>query len=133
MIEATLSNPTAPIRDDLAIRWTALACELHRRRTVVLYILTHGQCHIPVETVQQLRGLAFLYGVFVLPSQGVAVSYAPLLHHAEIVDEEALSNRVERRRRALGIVEGAGQPGSPKGAPSAASASPGAPPRAVRS
>jgi len=80
-----------------------------RRRTVVLYILTHGQCHIPVETVQQLRGLAFLYGVFVLPSQGVTVSYAPLLHHAEIVDEEALSNRVERRRRALGIVEGAGQ------------------------
>jgi hypothetical protein len=76
-----------------------------RRRSVVVYILTHGQCHIPVETVQQLRQLAALYGIFILPKAGAPIDYAPLLHRAEIVDENALANRAERRRRALGIVE----------------------------
>jgi hypothetical protein len=79
-----------------------------RKRKVVLYILTHGECHIPVEIVTQLRQLAVLYGVFVLPSQGMAIDYAQLLHHAEIIDDDSLSNRAERRRRALGFVEIAG-------------------------
>jgi uncharacterized protein (DUF58 family) len=87
-----------------------LAAELarlrrERRRNVVVYILTHGQCHIPVETVQQLRQLAVLYGIFILPKAGAPIDYAPLLHRTEIVDETALANRAERRRRALGIVE----------------------------
>ena len=76
-----------------------------RRRSVVLYFLTHGQCHIPVEIVQQLRALATLYGVFILPSGGVPIDYAPLLHRAEIVDETTLGNRTLRRDRALGIVQ----------------------------
>jgi hypothetical protein len=76
-----------------------------RRRSVVVYILTHGECHIPVDTVQQLRQLAALYGIFMLPKAGVPIDYAALLHRTEIVDETALTNRAERRRRALGIVE----------------------------
>jgi hypothetical protein len=81
------------------------------RRGVVLYILTHGQCHIPVDTVTRLRDLAVLYGVFVRPSQGIPIDYAPLLHKAQIVDESVLRSRPARRRAALGIVEGASRGG----------------------
>src|SRR5262249_21421479 len=57
-----------------------LSVELSRlrreeRRQVVCTIITHGQCHIPVETVQQLRREAYLYGIFILPSSDVTLEY----------------------------------------------------------
>src|SRR5262249_50424602 len=88
-----------------------------QRRSVIVYILTHGQCHIPIEIVTRLRKLAVLHGVFMLPSQNMAIDYAPLLHHTEIVDEAALVSRSERRRRALGIVDRVGEAEPPGGAP----------------
>src|SRR5262249_55122043 len=69
------------------------------RRQIVVYIITHGQCHIPVEVVQQLRREAYLYGIFILPSSDVSLEYLDQLHRHQIVDEEALSSRKGRRDR----------------------------------
>ncbi|MGZ7079843.1 MAG: hypothetical protein ACXVJT_10555, partial [Thermoanaerobaculia bacterium] len=78
------------------------------RRQVVVYIITHGQCHIPIETVQQLRREAYLYGIIILPSSDVSLEYLDLLHRHQIVDEKALASRKGRRDRALEIVNDAG-------------------------
>jgi hypothetical protein len=95
-----------------------LALELARlrredRRQLVVYILTHGQCHIPVEVVQQLRREAYLYGIFILPSSDVSLEYLDLLHRHQIVDDETLQSRNRRRDKALEIVNDAGgRPGA---------------------
>ena len=90
-----------------------LALELQRlrredRRQLVVYIITHGQCHIPVEVVQQLRREAYLYGIFILPSSDVSLEYLDLLHRHQIVDDETLQSRNRRRDKALEIVNDAG-------------------------
>ncbi len=92
----------ALLADDLA--------RLARRdkRRVVLYVLTHAECHVPIETIERLRELASLYGVFMLPSQGeLDLEYLDRLHTVQVVDEAALNNREARARRALDIVEDA--------------------------
>jgi hypothetical protein len=105
-----------------------LALELGRlrrddRRQLVVYILTHGQCHIPVEIVQQLKREAFLYGIFILPSSDVSLEYLDQLHRYQIVDEETLASRKGRRDRALEIVNDAGgRPAQASGPRAAASA-----------
>ncbi len=91
-----------------------LAIELSRlrredRRQVVLYIITHGQCHIPPDLVQQLRREAYLYGIFILPSSDVTLEYLDLLHRHQVVDGKTLASRKGRRDRALEIVNDAGQ------------------------
>jgi hypothetical protein len=78
------------------------------RRQVVCYIITHGQCHIPIETVQQLRRDAYLYGVFILPSSEMTLEYLDLLNRHQIVDDKTLQSRKDRKDRALQIVEDAG-------------------------
>jgi hypothetical protein len=90
-----------------------LALELARlrredRRQLVVYILTHGQCHIPVEVVQQMRREAYLYGIFILPSSDVSLEYLDLLHRHQIVDDQTLQSRNRRRDKALEIVADAG-------------------------
>jgi hypothetical protein len=102
-----------------------LALELQRlrredRRQLVVYILTHGQCHIPVEVVQQMRREAYLYGIFILPSSDVSLEYLDLLHRHQIVDDQTLQSRNRRRDKALEIVNEAG--GRPTAAAAAASA-----------
>ena len=91
------------------------------RRRVVLYIITHGQCHIPVELVTALKGLAYLYGIIILPSSEVSLDYLPLFDRYQIVTEEALASREGRKDRALDILEqaqngggggGGGKPGA---------------------
>src|SRR6185503_727799 len=71
---------------------------------VVLYTITHGQCHIEPELVSALKQQAFLYGVVVLPSSDHLPEFVPLLDRSQIVSGEALTNRAERQRRALDIV-----------------------------
>ncbi len=80
------------------------------RRQMVVYIITHGQCHIPIEVVQQLRREAYLYGIFILPSSDVSLEYLDLLHRHQIVDAATLASRKGRRDRALEIVNDAGAP-----------------------
>jgi hypothetical protein len=84
------------------------------RRQVVVYIITHGQCHIPVDVVQQLRREAYLYGIFILPSSDVSLEYLDILHRHQIVDEKSLASRKGRRDRALEIVNDAGAPSGGK-------------------
>ena len=74
-------------------------------RRVVLYIITHGQCHIPVELVQQLKGLAYLYGIIILPSSEVTLEYLPLFDRYQIVGADVLRTREARKDRALHIVK----------------------------
>jgi hypothetical protein len=77
-------------------------------KTPILYILTHAECHVPIDTVERLRGIARLYGVFMLPSSGqLELDYLDRLHTVQVVDESALAQRDERARRALDIVEDA--------------------------
>jgi hypothetical protein len=90
-----------------------LALELRRirgaeKRELALYIITHGQCHIPVELVQQLRRDAYLYGIFILPSSTMRLDYTDLLHRQQIVDASTLASRKGRRDRALEILSDAG-------------------------
>jgi hypothetical protein len=78
------------------------------RRTPIVYIITHAECHVPVDTVERLRAIARLYGVFMLPSQGtLELDYKDRLHTVQVVDEAALKQRDERARVALDIVEDA--------------------------
>jgi hypothetical protein len=90
-----------------------VALELQRlrredRRQLVVYILTHGQCHIPLDVVQQMRREAYLYGIFILPSSDVTLEYLDLLHRHQIVDAQTLQSRNRRRDKALEIVNEAG-------------------------
>ena len=86
------------------------------KRQIVIYIITHGQCHLPVDVVEQLRRVAFLYGVFILPSSDMALEYLDLLHRHQIVDGAALASRQGRRDRALDIIEDASTQRRPQGA-----------------
>lgn len=93
--------------------FTLLADELQRlarreKRSPILYLFTHAECHVPIETIERLRGLARLYGVFMLPSQGALhLDYLSRLHTVQIVDESALLDRSARTRRALDIIDDA--------------------------
>ena len=88
-----------------------LANELQRlgrreRRTPIVYIITHAECHVPLDTIERLRTIARLYGIFMLPSQGeLELDYVHRLHTVQVVDEAGLRQRDERARRALDIVE----------------------------
>jgi len=77
------------------------------RRRVVLYIITHGQCHLPTDVVTALGQLAFLYGIIISPSSDVLPDFVPLLHRHQIVLPEAFVSRTGRQRRALDIVSDA--------------------------
>jgi hypothetical protein len=85
------------------------------RRRVVLYVITHGQCHIPVELVAQMKQLAYLYGIIILPSQEVSLDYLSYFDKVQIVSAEALASREGRKDRALDIVQQA--PSAPAPAP----------------
>jgi hypothetical protein len=76
----------------------------NRRREVSLTIVTHAECHIPRPLVESLARRASLYGVFVLPSQPLAVDYLGLLRQHQVVTAETLAQPAEKRRRALEIV-----------------------------
>ena len=78
-----------------------------QKRRVVLYTITHGQCHIEPELVTALKQQAFLYGVVVLPSTDQLPEFVSLLDRSQIVSGEVLTNRAERQRRALDIIDNA--------------------------
>ena len=75
-----------------------------QRRQVVVYIITHGQCHIAPDLVAAMAQQAYLYGIIILPSSEVSLDFLPLLHRHQIVESTALSSRAGRRERALDIV-----------------------------
>ncbi|HET9992484.1 MAG TPA: hypothetical protein VFQ65_28320 [Kofleriaceae bacterium] len=75
-----------------------------QKRRVVMYIITHGQCHIEPELATALKQQAFLYGIVCLPSSDQLPEFVPLLDRSQIVHADALTSRAERQRRALDIV-----------------------------
>jgi len=75
-----------------------------QKRRVVLYTITHGQCHIEPELMSSLKQQAFLYGVVVLPSSDQLPEFVQMLDRQQIVTGDVLTNRAERQRRALDIV-----------------------------
>jgi hypothetical protein len=80
-----------------------------QRRRVVLYIITHGQCHIAPDVVQALKQHVFLYGIVVLPSQEALPEFVPLLDRVQVVDAQVMTSRAGRKRAALDIVTDASQ------------------------
>lgn len=89
--------------------FSQLASELDRlrdRASVTVYVITHAECHVPVELVRRIRDAAEMCGVFMLPSRGALdLEYLPLLTLHEVVTDAALRDRSERATRALSIVE----------------------------
>lgn len=78
------------------------------RRRIILYVITHGQCHISTELVAQLKALAYLHGIIILPSQEVTLDYLSLFDKHQVVDAETLASREGRKDRALDIVKQTG-------------------------
>jgi hypothetical protein len=76
-------------------------------REVAVTFITHGECHIPIPTVEALARDASLYGIFVLPSRPIALDYLGHLHRYQIVTAETLARAGTSRRRALDIVDDA--------------------------
>lgn len=74
----------------------------------LVYILTHGECQFPREEVQLLASRAPIYGVFILPSGPLELSYADALHRLHVIDEDAigLGRRATRARQIIDEVEG---------------------------
>jgi len=93
--------------------FTLLAGDLRRIRDrdgakPVLYLITHGECHIPTHIVESLAASASLYGVFMLPSQGkLDLEYLPQLDTVQVVEESNLYQKEARATRALSIVDDA--------------------------
>jgi hypothetical protein len=79
----------------------------HDSRPVVVYLITHGQCHVSTDLIERLRQLAELYGVFILPSSTLHLDYLPLLQRYQIVGADSLSSRQRSVDRALEIVDDA--------------------------
>ncbi len=91
--------------------FSQLAAELDRARersAVTVYVITHAECHVPVDLVRRIRESAEMCGVFMLPSRGALdLEYLPMLTLHEVVTDAALKDRSERATRALSIVEAA--------------------------
>jgi hypothetical protein len=80
-----------------------------QRRRIVLYVITHGQCHIAPDVIQALKQHAFLYGIIVLPSSDVLPEFVGMLDRYQVVEADALTSRAGRKHRALDIVTDASQ------------------------
>lgn len=78
------------------------------RKTPILYMLTHAECHVPLDVIERLRSVAQLYGIFMLPSTGkLDLEYLSRLHTVQVVDEGALVQREARAERAMAIIDDA--------------------------
>ncbi|MCB9701662.1 MAG: hypothetical protein H6711_07215 [Myxococcales bacterium] len=90
------------------------------RGKVLVYILTHGECQLPVDEVQALAARVPLYGVFILPSVGLELPYLDYLHRVHVIDRDALTigKRAQRARQIIADVEADrhAQPGGRGGA-----------------
>ncbi|MBK9031103.1 MAG: hypothetical protein IPL61_07170 [Myxococcales bacterium] len=86
----------------------ARASRDHRRQTV-LYIVTHGQCHLPPDVVAELASHAFLYGIIISPSTDELPDFVATLQRSQVVSPEIFASRQGRRGRALDIVSDAGR------------------------
>lgn len=78
-----------------------------RAGKALIYLLTHGECQLPLEEVQLLRSRAPIYGVFILPRAGLDLPYLDELYRVHVIDREALSvgKRAQRAREIIRDVD----------------------------
>ena len=78
------------------------------KKSVVCYLITHAECHVPIDVIEDMRRVSQLYGIFMLPSSGeLDLEYLPRLHRVQIVTQAALEQREERAKRAMDIIDDA--------------------------
>lgn len=90
-----------------------LTAELERARKetaaqVTVFVITHGQCHAPVEEVQRVQKLARLHAVIVQPSSSVALDWLAYTDGHQVVGPEAFTSSPARRAKGLAVALGAG-------------------------
>ena len=76
------------------------------QRDPVIHLITHAALHIPRPLVQEVRRLAHLFGVFILPSGGALhLDWLDLLEGYAVVDHATLQQRTARAAAATKIVD----------------------------
>ncbi len=83
-------------------------------RDPVIHLITHAALHVPRPLVQEVRRLAHLFGVFILPSGGVLdLEWLDLLEGHAVVDHATLQQRSARAAAATKIVDQAARLSKP--------------------
>ncbi len=79
-----------------------------REGQALVYLLTHGECQLPPEDVQQLASRAPIYGVYILPGGPLELPYLDSLHRIHVIDAEAISHgrRAHKARQIIDDVQG---------------------------
>ena len=81
---------------------------IREARDPVVHLITHAALHVPRPLVQEVKRLAHLFGVFILPSGGkLDLEYLDLLEGHAVVDNETLSQTKARAAAASKIVQDA--------------------------
>jgi hypothetical protein len=79
-------------------------------RVPVIHLITHGALHVPRPLVQEVRAMAHLFGVFILPSGGkLDLEWLDLLQGHAVIDHATLQKRSARAAAAGKIVDEAGR------------------------
>lgn len=84
-----------------------LAMPRRKDGQALVYLLTHGECQLPVDEVAQLANLAPIYGVFILPSGPLELPYLENLHRVHAIDSDAISHgrRAHKARQIIDEVQ----------------------------
>lgn len=82
----------------------------HEQRDPVVHLITHAALHVPRALVEEVRRLAHIFGVFILPSGGtLSLEYLDLLDGHAVVDHATLQHKGTRAAAATKIVREASQ------------------------
>lgn len=74
-------------------------------RDIVVHLLTHAALHVPRQLIADLKVSAHVFGVFILPSDGVLdLDYLDLLDQQAVVDHATLTKETARAQAAVEIV-----------------------------
>lgn len=76
-----------------------------RKLQLIVYILSHGQCHIPNDTLTRMRELAYLFGIFILPGPTLDLDYLHLLHNHRVISDANLNTDAHRKAAAIDILK----------------------------
>lgn len=95
----------ARVLRELLVDAHRLAAE--QKVNTTFYLITHGECHLPLAQVEKLRRLANVVGVFISPNVQIELDYLSALHQVHVVDAQSFASRNDRRARALEIVSAA--------------------------
>jgi uncharacterized protein (DUF58 family) len=75
------------------------------RRSIVVHLVTHGQCHLPVEVILALKRIVKLDAVIILPSSEIVLDWLALVDRHHVVSADAFASSEARKHSALDIVQ----------------------------